>query len=117
MQRTGRWNEELQEDSVQAFVGDMRPGKAVALLNTSPRATHAPAQLSEILVTMGARLIPEASVTLAFPIRTSDGAGFVPNPELSRTLSLTLSALARAIHPNQKFWPRHSGSSVKLVRG
>jgi chromate reductase, NAD(P)H dehydrogenase (quinone) len=84
----------LQEDSVQAFEF---PVKAVALLNTSPRATHAPAQLSEILVTMGARLIPEASVTLALSIRTSDGAGFVPNQELTRTLSSTLSALARAL--------------------
>jgi chromate reductase, NAD(P)H dehydrogenase (quinone) len=73
------------------------PGKAVALLNTSPRATHAPAQLSEILMTMGARFIPEASVTLALPVPTSDGAGFLPNPELSRTLSLTLSAFARAL--------------------
>jgi chromate reductase, NAD(P)H dehydrogenase (quinone) len=194
MLRTGRWNEKLQEDSVQAFIGDMRilgisgslrsrssntavlraartlapsgvdiilyerlgalphfnpdldgdkppesvlelryevgladgllisspeyahgvpgslknaldwlvasvefPGKAVALLNTSPRATHAPAQLNEILMTMGARLIPEAAVTLALPVRTSDGADFVPNPELSRMLSSTLSALARSL--------------------
>ena len=194
VQRTGRWNEKLQEDSVQAFIGDMRilgisgslrsrssntavlrvartlapsavdiilyerlgalphfnpdldgdnppqsvlelryevgladgllisspeyahgvpgslknaldwlvasvefPGKAVVLLNTSPRATHAPAQLNEILMTMGARLIPEASLTLALPVRTTDGAGLVDNPELSRTLSLALSALARAL--------------------
>ena len=73
------------------------PGKAVVLLNTSPRATHAPAQLNEILMTMGARLIPEASLTLALPVRTTDGAGLVDNPELSRTLSLALSALARAL--------------------
>ena len=46
--------------------GEFR-GKAVALLNTSPRATHAPAQLAEILVTMAARLIPEASVTPGVP--------------------------------------------------
>jgi chromate reductase, NAD(P)H dehydrogenase (quinone) len=208
MQRTGRWNEELQEDSVQAFVGDMRilaisgslrsgssntavllaartlapsgvdiilyeglgalphfnpdldgdkppqsvlelryevgladgllisspeyahgvpgslknaldwlvasvefPGKAVALLNTLPRATHASAQLSEILVTMGARLIPEASVTLAFPIRRSDGAGFVPNPELSRTLGSTLSALARALSTPIK----NSGPGIQVA--
>jgi len=79
------------------------PGKAVALLNTSPRATHAPAQLTEILVTMAARLIPEASVTLTLPVRTPDGAGFTPNPEFSRTLRSALSALARAIRPNQTF--------------
>ena len=73
------------------------PGKAVALLNTSPRATHAPAQLTEILTTMSARLVPEASVTLALPIRTPDCADFVLNAEFSRMLTTAVSALARAI--------------------
>jgi NAD(P)H-dependent FMN reductase len=79
------------------------PGKAVALLNTSPRATHAPAQLTEILVTMAARLIPEASVTLTLPVRTPDGAGFILNPEFSRTLRSALSALAQAIRPTGEY--------------
>lgn len=79
------------------------PGKPVALLNTSPRATHAPAQLTEILTTMSARLIPEASVTLALPVRTPDGADFVPNAEFSRTLTSALSGFARAIRPDQTF--------------
>jgi len=79
------------------------PGKAVALLNTSPRATHGPAQLTEILVTMAARLIPEASVTLTLPVRTPDGAGFTPNPEFSRTLRSALSALAQAIRPTGEY--------------
>ena len=46
------------------------PGKAVALLDTSSRATHARAQLTEILTTMSARLVPEASVTIALPLAT-----------------------------------------------
>jgi chromate reductase, NAD(P)H dehydrogenase (quinone) len=79
------------------------PGKAVALLNTSPRATHAPAQLTEILTTMSARLIPEASVTLTLPVRTPDGVGFAGSPDLLRTLNSALSALARAIQPDQTF--------------
>jgi chromate reductase, NAD(P)H dehydrogenase (quinone) len=87
------------------------PGKPVALLKISPRATHAPAQLSEILMTMGARLIPEASVTVTLPVRTTDGAGFVPNPELSRTLSLTLSAFARALSTPIK----NSGLPIQAV--
>lgn len=74
------------------------PGKAVALLNTSPRATHASAQLTEILKTMSARFLPEASVTLALPVR-SDGEDLALNAEFSRTLSSALSALARAIRP------------------
>ena len=43
------------------------PNKAVGLLNTSPRSTHALSQLTEILTTMSARLIPEASPTFLFP--------------------------------------------------
>jgi chromate reductase, NAD(P)H dehydrogenase (quinone) len=73
------------------------PGKAVALLNISPRATHAQAQLTEILTTMSARLIPEASVTITLPRQSANGAGFAPDQEFSRTLSSVLSALARAV--------------------
>jgi chromate reductase, NAD(P)H dehydrogenase (quinone) len=73
------------------------PGKAVALLNTSARSIHAEAQLTEILTTMSARLIPEASVTLALPNQSADGAGLAHDPELSRTLRSALLALARAI--------------------
>jgi NAD(P)H-dependent FMN reductase len=73
------------------------PGKAVALLDTSSRATHARAQLTEILTTMSARLVPEASVTIALPFQTADGAAFANNREFSRTLSSALSTLARAI--------------------
>ena len=73
------------------------PGKAVALLNTSVRATHAQAQLTEILATMSARLVPEASVTLALPNQTADGASLAPDLEFSRTLRSALSVFARAI--------------------
>ncbi len=41
------------------------PDKPVALLNTSPMSVHAPAQLTEILRTMNARLIQDASVTIS----------------------------------------------------
>ncbi len=43
---------------------DALPGKPVALINCAPRAFHAQAALRETLVTMAARLIPEAFVTL-----------------------------------------------------
>src|SRR5690349_11997273 len=39
-------------------------GKPVALVNTSPRAHHALDTLREVLQTMSARILPEASVTL-----------------------------------------------------
>jgi len=73
------------------------PGKAVALLNTSARSIHAQAQLTEILTTMSARLVPEASVTVALPNQSVDGPGLALDPEFSRTLSSALLALARAI--------------------
>ena len=40
------------------------PGKPVALINTSPRAMEAQAQLRLILTTMSARLVDEASINL-----------------------------------------------------
>jgi chromate reductase, NAD(P)H dehydrogenase (quinone) len=73
------------------------PGKAVALLDTSSRATHARAQLTEILTTMSARLIPEASVTIALPFQTADGAAFTNNRDFSRTLSSALCTFAAAV--------------------
>jgi len=78
------------------------PGRTIGLLNTSPRATHATAQLTEILTTMSARLVPEASVTLTLPVQTLDGTGFAENPDFRRKLSSALSALARAIQSDQK---------------
>ena len=41
--------------------------KPVALINAAPPSTYAQASLAETLRTMGARLVPEASVTL--PLR------------------------------------------------
>jgi chromate reductase, NAD(P)H dehydrogenase (quinone) len=79
------------------------PGKAVALLDTSSRATHARAQLTEILTTMSARLIPEASVTIALPFQTADGAAFANNREFSRTLSSALCTFAAACSAGARY--------------
>src|SRR6185503_483846 len=38
--------------------------KPIALINTSPRATHAYEALREVLQTMSAAIVPEASVTI-----------------------------------------------------
>jgi chromate reductase, NAD(P)H dehydrogenase (quinone) len=73
------------------------PGKAVALLNASSRATYAQAQLTEILTTMSARLIPEASVVLTLPSQRADGAAFAHDREFSQALRSALTAFARAI--------------------
>ena len=79
------------------------PGKAVALLNISPRASHASAQLTETLMTMSARLVPEASVTFTFPDRMPDSSNFASNPEISRALRAALSAFVKAIPTRLRF--------------
>jgi chromate reductase, NAD(P)H dehydrogenase (quinone) len=59
------------------------PGKPVALINTSQRATHAQAQLREILATMSARLIDGACLTLPLMGRNLDAAGILADAELA----------------------------------
>ncbi|MBM3115180.1 NADPH-dependent FMN reductase [Jeongeupia naejangsanensis] len=78
--------------SSEAFVD-----KPVALLNASPRATHAQAALREILCTMSARLIEDAS--LAVPILGSklDIQGICAHPAISSSLLGALTALQ--MHP------------------
>ena len=70
-------------------------GKPVALINASPRATHAQESLREIIATMDARIIPGASV----PVQGQklDVSGIVADPVLSSALSSALEAMASAI--------------------
>jgi len=72
-------------------------GKAVAVINTSPRASHADAQLRLTLATMAARLIEEASITLPLLGRDLDAAGIVADVELSVQLRGALERFAAAI--------------------
>jgi NAD(P)H-dependent FMN reductase len=69
------------------------PDKPVALINTSPHASHAQAALAETLVTMSARLVREACVTLPLPGRKLDGAGIAADAELAATLRGALAAM------------------------
>lgn len=69
------------------------PDKPVALINTSPHASHAQASLAETLVTMSARLVREACVTLPLPGRKLDGAGIAADAELAGTLRGALAAM------------------------
>ncbi|OGU22869.1 MAG: FMN reductase [Hydrogenophilales bacterium RIFOXYD1_FULL_62_11] len=71
--------------------------KPVALLNASPRATHAQAALREIVSTMSARLVDEACITI--PIL---GSGFseddiVQRPDIKSALLTALSFLKAAV--------------------
>jgi NAD(P)H-dependent FMN reductase len=70
--------------------------KPVALLNASPRSTHAQASLAEILRTMSAHVVADASVELPMSGRTLDAAGIAEAPDLADRLRGALDAIARA---------------------
>jgi len=56
-------------------------GRVVALLSTSTRAVHAPAQLIEVVTTMNAWLVPEACVTVPLHGRALDGPAIAAGPK------------------------------------
>jgi chromate reductase len=78
------------------------PGKFVALINTSPRASHAQASLTTTLETMSARLVAEASVTLALLGASLGADEIVASPELAEPLRDAIAAFVRAIEADAK---------------
>jgi chromate reductase, NAD(P)H dehydrogenase (quinone) len=77
--------------------GDEFIYKPVALLNASPRATHAQASLAETITTMSGRLIAEASIAVPLLGAKLDAAGIAAHPEIAGALREALGAFARAI--------------------
>jgi chromate reductase, NAD(P)H dehydrogenase (quinone) len=73
------------------------PDKPVALINTSPRATHALAALTLTLETMSARLVRDACITLPLLGTTSDEETIVDNNELAEPLRSALARFAASI--------------------
>jgi len=71
-------------------------GKPVALVNASPRATHAQASLAETLRVMSANLVADASIAVPLRGRYLDASGIVADMELSIVIRSALAALARA---------------------
>jgi NAD(P)H-dependent FMN reductase len=69
------------------------PGKPVALINTSPHARHAQAQLRETLTVMSGRVIDAASITVSL---SDADLTMVESRDLAATLRAALLALARA---------------------
>lgn len=65
--------------------------QADGLLNASARATIAQASLREVLSTMDAHLVNEASATIPLPSNKIDVAGILTHPEFS-------SLVLRAVH-------------------
>lgn len=73
------------------------PGKPVALINTNPRATIAQAALKEILITMSAKIIEPASITLDIAGRGLDTGKIIADSMLSAQLGQAIATFARAI--------------------
>ena len=73
------------------------PGKPVALLGASALSMFAPAQLRETLVTMNARFVSEASVTIPVPGAGASAAEIAADPGLSAMLRGALAELVRVI--------------------
>jgi chromate reductase, NAD(P)H dehydrogenase (quinone) len=71
--------------------------KPVALLNASPRATHAQASLAETVTTMSGRLITEASIAVPLLGAKLDAAEIAAHPEIAGLLREAIAAFARAI--------------------
>jgi chromate reductase len=71
--------------------------KPVALLNASPRATHAQASLRETITTMSGRLVDEASITVPLLGRGLDEDAIANDAQLAPALRQALAAFVRAI--------------------
>jgi chromate reductase len=72
-------------------------GKPVAILNASPRGTHAQAALTETLSVMGAKLVSKASITMDFSAMQADEGNVLSNPALTAKIREALTALTRSI--------------------
>jgi len=73
------------------------PNKPVALINTSPRATHALAALTLTLETMSAQLVSDAFVTLPLLATARDEAAIVADDALAVPLRDAVARFAAAI--------------------
>jgi hypothetical protein len=73
------------------------PNKPVALINTSPRATHALESLTITLETMSAHLVRDALITLPLLGTKSDAGSIAANPQFAGPLRAALERYADAI--------------------
>ena len=88
----------VMKNALDWLVGSFEfPNKPVALINTSPRATHALAALTVTLETMSARLVQDASITLPLLGTTNDAASIAANAEFAAPLRSALERYVQAI--------------------
>ena len=70
-------------------------GKPVALINASPRATHAQASLIETLTVMTAVLVEEASIAIPLLGKNLDEKGIASDASISSQLRTAVEAFVR----------------------
>ena len=88
----------VMKNALDWLVGSFEfPNKPVALINTSPRATHALAALTVTLETMSARLVNDASITLPLLGTANDAESIAANAELAAPLRGALERYVQAI--------------------
>lgn len=75
--------------------------KPVALINASPRATIAQASLKEIIKTMDAHVLTEATIPLSHPMMTE--TDILAHPEFSKQLKTTLDAFIFVIKTTESY--------------
>lgn len=73
------------------------PGKPVALLCASAMSEFAPAQLREILETMNARFVSEASIVIPVPGTGAAASAIAEDPALAHALRAALASFVSAI--------------------
>jgi chromate reductase, NAD(P)H dehydrogenase (quinone) len=73
------------------------PGKPVALINTSPRATQALVSLTITLETMSAQVVKDASITLPLLGTSNDADSIAANPAFAGPLQDALECFVCAI--------------------
>jgi NAD(P)H-dependent FMN reductase len=86
--------------------------KPVALLNASPRATHAQVALRETVTVMSACIIDEASITVPILGAHLDENGIVQHADISAALLGVLESLKAAVEFNES-----TANSVINIRG
>jgi chromate reductase len=88
----------VMKNALDWLVGSFEfPGKPVALINTSPRATAALAAITLTLETMSADVIADASITLPLLGTTNDAESIAASPELAGPLRSAIERFIDAI--------------------
>jgi NAD(P)H-dependent FMN reductase len=92
------------------------PDKPVALINTSPRATHALAALRLTLETMSARIVDKACVTLPLLGTASGEDDIINDVQLAEPLREAMTHFAAAVGSLQDSGPQFLRAALRFMK-